>query len=338
MGEVVLHRHHLRRHRARYQMAYGVCVFHRKLEAQPRRGALPDGLQPRCGAAASSDTRPDGRADALGRAATPHVAQRDQGIRNRREYDVEQRRDHRQLLRQLRWAGRDRRSHTAKSRGRWPTGRLNPDRITEATFTQNLHCPDMPDVDLFMRTSGEQRSSNFLIWQAAYAEYVFQDKLWPDYDRRDLWAACEEYVNRNRRFGRADGTSGAACRRARRSAVDPEEEDGAVTVHHDHTFASLRVVTIAEGLEMVSLTQILAWDLPLDSKIRERVVQHAHDTLLGTVSLVEKSAGGEAGLEENRRRDAALQLSRRGPDRRGAADADPDGPFRRRRRAPGVSA
>ena len=50
---------------------------------------------------------------------------------------------------------------------------------------------------------GEQRASNFMLWQAAYAEYVFQDKLWPDYDRRDLWAACEEHVNRNRRFGRA---------------------------------------------------------------------------------------------------------------------------------------
>ncbi len=82
-------------------------------------------------------------------------------------------------------------------------GRLNPDRITEATITRNLHYPDMPDVDLFVRSSGEQRSSNFLIWQSAYAEYVFHDKLWPDYDRRDLWAACEEYVNRNRRFGRA---------------------------------------------------------------------------------------------------------------------------------------
>ena len=56
----------------------------------------------------------------------------------------------------------------------------------------------MPDVDLFIRTSGEQRASNFMLWQSAYAEYVFQDKLWPDYDRRDLWAACEEYVNRNR--------------------------------------------------------------------------------------------------------------------------------------------
>ncbi|MEI6254909.1 MAG: decaprenyl diphosphate synthase [Mycobacteriaceae bacterium] len=82
-------------------------------------------------------------------------------------------------------------------------GRVDPDRISEATITEHLHRPDIPDVDLFIRTSGEQRSSNFMLWQAAYAEFVFQDKLWPDYDRRDLWAACEEYVNRNRRFGRA---------------------------------------------------------------------------------------------------------------------------------------
>ncbi|WP_192723278.1 MULTISPECIES: decaprenyl diphosphate synthase [unclassified Mycobacterium] len=82
-------------------------------------------------------------------------------------------------------------------------GKINPNRINEAMFAKHLHRADIPDVDLFIRTSGEQRASNFLIWQAAYAEYVFQDKLWPDYDRRDLWEACEEYVNRNRRFGRA---------------------------------------------------------------------------------------------------------------------------------------
>ena len=67
------------------------------------------------------------------------------------------------------------------------------------------------------------------------------------------------------------------------------EDDGAVTVHHDETFASLRVVTIGEGLDMVSLTQVLAWDLPLDAKLRAKVAKHAHDTLLGTVSLMEKS-------------------------------------------------
>ena len=82
-------------------------------------------------------------------------------------------------------------------------GRLNPERITESTISRHLQRPDIPDVDLFVRTSGEQRSSNFMLWQAAYAEYIFQDKLWPDYDRRDLWAACEEYASRNRRFGSA---------------------------------------------------------------------------------------------------------------------------------------
>lgn len=82
-------------------------------------------------------------------------------------------------------------------------GKLNPDRISEATVARHLHRPDMPDVDLLIRTSGEHRSSNFMLWQAAYAEYVFQDKLWPDYDRRDLWAACEEYASRHRRFGTA---------------------------------------------------------------------------------------------------------------------------------------
>ncbi|OBG66774.1 MULTISPECIES: decaprenyl diphosphate synthase [unclassified Mycobacterium] len=82
-------------------------------------------------------------------------------------------------------------------------GRLNPERITEATVAAHLQRPDIPDVDLFLRSSGEQRSSNFMLWQAAYAEFIFQDKLWPDYDRRDLWAACEEYASRNRRFGSA---------------------------------------------------------------------------------------------------------------------------------------
>ena len=70
------------------------------------------------------------------------------------------------------------------------------------------------------------------------------------------------------------------------------EDDGALTVHHDHTFASLRVVAIAEDLDMVSLTQILVWDLPLDNEIRDKVAQFAHDTVLGTVSLAEQVAGG----------------------------------------------
>ena len=82
-------------------------------------------------------------------------------------------------------------------------GTLDPTKITERTVAAHLDEPDMPDVDLFWRSSGEQRSSNFLPWQAAYAEYVFSDVLWPDVDRRHLWAAIEEYAQRNRRFGGA---------------------------------------------------------------------------------------------------------------------------------------
>lgn len=66
------------------------------------------------------------------------------------------------------------------------------------------------------------------------------------------------------------------------------EDDGALTVHHDGTFASLRVVSVGEGLDMVSLNQILAWDLPLDDVLRITVAEHTRSTLLGTVSLVEK--------------------------------------------------
>lgn len=84
-------------------------------------------------------------------------------------------------------------------------GRLDPDRIDERTIARYLDEPEMPDVDLFVRSSGEQRTSNFLLWQAAYAEMVFLDQLWPDFDRRDLWQAVEIYVNRDRRYGGAQG-------------------------------------------------------------------------------------------------------------------------------------
>lgn len=83
-------------------------------------------------------------------------------------------------------------------------GELNPAKITEKTVAAHLDEPDMPDVDMFWRSSGEQRSSNFLPWQAAYAEYVFSDVLWPDVNRTHLWAAIEEYARRNRRFGAAE--------------------------------------------------------------------------------------------------------------------------------------
>ena len=63
--------------------------------------------------------------------------------------------------------------------------------------------PELPDVDLFLRTSGEQRTSNFMIWQAAYAELVFLPEYWPDVDRRHLWSAIETYASRDRRYGGA---------------------------------------------------------------------------------------------------------------------------------------
>ncbi|PDP88937.1 isoprenyl transferase [Glycomyces fuscus] len=82
-------------------------------------------------------------------------------------------------------------------------GLISPEKITEDTLYQHLYAPDVPPVDLFVRSSGEQRTSNFLLWQSAYAEFVFLDTLWPDFDRRDLWRACEIYASRDRRYGGA---------------------------------------------------------------------------------------------------------------------------------------
>jgi undecaprenyl diphosphate synthase len=82
-------------------------------------------------------------------------------------------------------------------------GRLDPERVDERVLARHLDEPDLPDVDLFVRTSGEQRISNFLLWQSAYAELVFLDALWPEVDRRHLWQAVEEYARRERRYGSA---------------------------------------------------------------------------------------------------------------------------------------
>lgn len=82
-------------------------------------------------------------------------------------------------------------------------GRLKPGAITERTIQKYLDEPDLPDVDLFLRSSGEQRLSNFMLWQSAYAEFVFMDTLWPDVDRRTLWDAVEVYARRDRRYGGA---------------------------------------------------------------------------------------------------------------------------------------
>jgi undecaprenyl diphosphate synthase len=78
---------------------------------------------------------------------------------------------------------------------------IDPREIDENTFAANLHAPELPDPDLLIRTSGELRVSNFLLWQLAYAELVFVDTLWPDFGPRDLQQALSEYASRRRRFG-----------------------------------------------------------------------------------------------------------------------------------------
>jgi len=89
-------------------------------------------------------------------------------------------------------------------------GRLKPSAVSEKLISRNLYVPELPDVDLFVRSSGEQRTSNFLLWQSAYAEMVFLDTLWPDFSRVDLWRAIELYARRSRRFGGAVDAPGAA--------------------------------------------------------------------------------------------------------------------------------
>src|SRR5437763_9298487 len=86
-------------------------------------------------------------------------------------------------------------------------GKVDPDKVSPRTLARYLDEPAMPDVDLFVRSSGEQRTSNFLLWQSAYAELVFLDTLWPDFDRRDLWRAIQIYAERDRRYGGAEPNS-----------------------------------------------------------------------------------------------------------------------------------
>jgi trans,polycis-polyprenyl diphosphate synthase len=83
-------------------------------------------------------------------------------------------------------------------------GRLKPEKVDERLIARYLDEPQIPEVDLFVRSSGEQRTSNFLLWQSAYAEFVFLDTLFPDFDRRHLWHACEIFAGRERRYGGAE--------------------------------------------------------------------------------------------------------------------------------------
>ena len=81
-------------------------------------------------------------------------------------------------------------------------GVIDPDQISESTIAARLSFPDVPDPDLFVRTGGEKRLSNFLLWQSAYAELYFSDLMWPEFDGDALLAAINDYARRQRRFGR----------------------------------------------------------------------------------------------------------------------------------------
>ncbi len=82
-------------------------------------------------------------------------------------------------------------------------GKIKPGSITEKSIAARLYVPELPDVDLFLRSSGEMRTSNYLLWQSSYAEMMFMPQLWPDFTRETLWEAIQAYQNRDRRFGSA---------------------------------------------------------------------------------------------------------------------------------------
>lgn len=168
-------------------------------------------------------------------------------------------------------------------------GRLNPERITESTVANHLQRPDIPDVDLFLRTSGS----------SGPAISCCGRRHTPSTSSGQIVARLRP----SRPVGRLRGIR--LAQPPIRERIVPslqerlasilrdvlalqEETDGALTVHHDGTIASLRVVNIAEGLDLVSLTQILAWDLPLTKKLSDQVAKQARDSNFGSVSLIEK--------------------------------------------------
>ena len=84
------------------------------------------------------------------------------------------------------------------------SGKVSPKSINEKSLQKRLYVPELPDVDMFLRSSGERRISNFMLWQSSYAELIFQDVLWPDFTRESMWEAIDEFGRRQRRFGAAE--------------------------------------------------------------------------------------------------------------------------------------
>ncbi len=101
------------------------------------------------------------------------------------------------------------------------SGELREEDVTEEQFAAGLYSPDLPDPDLMIRTSGEGRLSNFLLWQSAYSEILITPVLWPDFSERDLYLAVADYLSRERRFGKIKPQDMAAPREEGESLLDP---------------------------------------------------------------------------------------------------------------------
>ena len=131
------------------------------------------------------------------------------GERDRLPFDIVQLiADAEQLTGALSYGGRQEIVAAARRlAARAVAGNLDPNDIDETLFSSELATAGIPDPDLLIRTSGEQRLSNFLLWQLAYSELVFIDRLWPDFSKEDLTNAINEFLQRDRRYGAAVGSS-----------------------------------------------------------------------------------------------------------------------------------
>ena len=212
-------RHRRRRARDRPAVADGVRVLDRELAPAARRGALLDELQ------RAAVARPPRRPERARRAGAVHRTARRAGAgprapahRRDRGADGEEPAAHADVRVQLRRPGRDRRRDACDRRARSRPGAIDPAKIDERTISRHLYAPDMPDPDLVVRTSGEYRISNYLLWECAYSEFVFTDVLWPDFRTKDLVDAIAEYQSRKRRFGSRLATHRSDRRATRRSS------------------------------------------------------------------------------------------------------------------------
>ena len=109
-------------------------------------------------------------------------------------------------------------------------GKISGDRVTEKMIAEHLYNPDSPDCDLVSRTSGEQRTSNFLMWSPSYAERYCAPLAWPDVNRTERWKACEAYAGRERRYG---GAVDKVLHEEPTGADDPEDDEADEPPHHD---------------------------------------------------------------------------------------------------------